>query len=384
MENKETDITFFSADAITVSPQIKWATSGELLWELSIGAKVPLTVLDLKKAVKGSWEELSIYRMQLYLQNRRLEDEEIITMKKDECAPSLQCILVPLRAPTVQEGMDLHNAICRHDIGEIVSCLQRGLDPSALIKVAGGYSHNVLASSLTTDIFTPAHKDHKEEMQLTKMMIEAKANVNKSDSEGSTPLIFAIQSNLLRGVETLLQARADPHLRHLKKGASPLYYAASAASANKSHELTPERAMDGEATGAAGSSTQTTEVVVTQLRGAVAVRDYSLATTLGELVRNARISATNTTVVERIEVQLGPSDHLLTTEEQNLLGSAIMQIYEERLMAKGDHLTTQEVREQSESVREGVYNFMNSFTAKELVEMSQYAQLQDEEPAPMS
>eukprot|EP00435_Cladocopium_sp_Y103_P013470 s3615_g3.t1 len=143
--------------------------------------------------------------------------------------------------------------------------------------------------------------------------------------------------------------------------------------------------MDAGTTGATESSAQTTEVVVTQLQGAVAIRDYSLATTLGELVRNARSSATNTTVVERIEVQLGPPrDQLLTTEEQNLLGGAIMQIYEERLMAKGENLTPQEVREQSASVREGVYNFMNSFTSKELVELSRFAQFQDEEPAPMS
>eukprot|EP00435_Cladocopium_sp_Y103_P060777 s1436_g22.t1 len=143
--------------------------------------------------------------------------------------------------------------------------------------------------------------------------------------------------------------------------------------------------METAAAGANCGNVQTTEVVVTQLQAAVPIKDYSLATTLGELVSKARSSAANTAVIERIEVQLGPpEDPLLTIEEQNLLGGAIMQIYEERLMAKGENLTTQEVRDQSANVREGVYNFMNSFTIQELVEKSRFAHLLEEEPAPMS
>eukprot|EP00435_Cladocopium_sp_Y103_P004746 s5569_g1.t1 len=135
---------------------------------------------------------------------------------------------------------------------------------------------------------------------------------------------------------------------------------------------------------ATDSNAQSTEVVVTQRQAVLPVKEYSLTTTLGELVSQARSSATNTTVIERIEVQLGPpEDPLLTLEEQNLLGGVIMQIYEERLMEKGENLTVQEIRDQSANVREGVYNFVNSFTIQELIEKSRFAHLLDEEPAPM-
>eukprot|EP00435_Cladocopium_sp_Y103_P048080 s723_g14.t1 len=92
-------------------------------------------------------------------------------------------------------------------------------------------------------------------------------------------------------------------------------------------------------------------VVITQRQMVVPVKGYRLTTTLGELVSQTRSTSTNSTVIERIELQLGPpEDLLLTVEEQNLLGSAIMQIYEERLMAKGEDLPVQEVRDQSAKV----------------------------------
>eukprot|EP00435_Cladocopium_sp_Y103_P005174 s1755_g1.t1 len=142
--------------------------------------------------------------------------------------------------------------------------------------------------------------------------------------------------------------------------------------------------METTTAGSTGGDAQSTEVVVTQRQAVLPVKDYSLTTTLGELVSQARSSATNTTVIERIEVQLGPpEDPLVTLEEQNLLGGVIMQIYEERLMEK-ESLTVQEIRDQSANVREGVYNFVNSFTIQELIEKSRFAHLLDEEPAPMS
>eukprot|EP00435_Cladocopium_sp_Y103_P075274 s23_g55.t1 len=126
--------------------------------------------------------------------------------------------------------------------------------------------------------------------------------------------------------------------------------------------------MDMAAVGATGSTVQTTKVVITQLQLAAPAQSYSLATTLGELVNRAGSSAAGAAVIEKIEV----------------LGGAIMQIYEERLMAKGENLAVQEVHDQSVKVRDGIFQFLNSFTAKELVEMSQFAHFQEEEPAPMS
>eukprot|EP00435_Cladocopium_sp_Y103_P075163 s19_g54.t1 len=143
--------------------------------------------------------------------------------------------------------------------------------------------------------------------------------------------------------------------------------------------------MDRTAAGAFGSTAQTAKVVITQPQPAATTHSYSLATTLGELVNRARSSAAGTAVIEKIEVQLSPpKDPLLTTDEQNLLGGVIMQIYEERLVASGENLAVQEVHDQSVKVREGILQFLNSFTAKELVEMSQFAHFQEEEPAPMS
>eukprot|EP00435_Cladocopium_sp_Y103_P063042 s153_g24.t1 len=116
--------------------------------------------------------------------------------------------------------------------------------------------------------------------------------------------------------------------------------------------------------------------------GTVAIGDYSLATTLGELMPGARASGTDTSTVERIEVQLGPPrDHLLTTQEQNHIGGAIMQIYEGRLMAKVGQLTPKEAREESEYAMNGIFNFMHSFNAADLLAMSSYAQLHCDEPA---
>eukprot|EP00435_Cladocopium_sp_Y103_P068935 s1267_g32.t1 len=60
--------------------------------------------------------------------------------------------------------------------------------------------------------------------------------------------------------------------------------------------------MEVAAAGATGGNVQTTEVVVTQLQAAIPIKDYGLATTLGEIVSKARSSATDTTVIERIEV----------------------------------------------------------------------------------
>eukprot|EP00435_Cladocopium_sp_Y103_P064923 s658_g26.t1 len=132
-------------------------------------------------------------------------------------------------------------------------------------------------------------------------------------------------------------------------------------------------------------STQTAEVVFTQLQGTVAIGDYSLATTVGELMHGARASGTDTSMVERIEVQLGPPrDHLLTTEEQNLIGGAIMLIYEKRLMAKVGQFTPKEAHDESENVRNGIFNFMHSFSSADLAAMSLYAQRHSDEPAPMS
>eukprot|EP00435_Cladocopium_sp_Y103_P026629 s4538_g6.t1 len=220
----------------------------------------------------------------------QMQDEERIMVGGEEIPTHLLCVLVPLRTPTRHESFELHRAICKRDICKVVLLLQQGLDPSAPIQVAGGHVHNILTPALTVDSFTRVHKDHVDNMELTKLIIEAKADVNQPDTEGSTPLIFAIRSNFLQGVK----------------------------------------------------------VAITQLQPAAPTQSYRLDTTLGELVNRASNSAAGAAVIEKIEVQLSPpKDPLLTTEEQNLLGGAIMQIYEERLMAKGENLAVQEVRDQS-------------------------------------
>eukprot|EP00435_Cladocopium_sp_Y103_P061833 s1436_g23.t1 len=227
MNDQETEDLLYASESIVVSPQIKWATTGEILIVLPPDSEKLNTILDMKKAVKDSWEDLSIFRIQLYVGNRQMQNEEKIMVRGGESLAHLQCVLAPLRTPTRQESIDLHHAICRRDILEVVAYLQQGLDPSTPIRGAGGHAHNILTSALTVDSFARVHKDHKESMELTKLIIEAKANVDQPDAEGSTPLIFAIRSNFLQGVELLLQMRANPHLRHSTQNASPLYYAAN-------------------------------------------------------------------------------------------------------------------------------------------------------------
>eukprot|EP00435_Cladocopium_sp_Y103_P028677 s3181_g7.t1 len=390
-----------TSDATVISPQIKWATTGEAIIVFLPDMEKVNTILDLKKAVRNVRTDLSIFRIQLYMDKRRMQDEETVTVGGEECLTHLQCVLVPVRTPTRQESFYLHQAICKRDIRGVIAHLQQGLDPSALIQAAGGHAHNILTYALTVDCFTSVQEEHQESMKLTKVIIEAKADLNQPDAEGSTPLIFAIRSNFLQGVELLLQMSADPHQKHVEQNASPLYYAANMVSEECVCSLLKHRAdpsdlccfckrdcgtaMDAAAAGASGSNAPPTEIVTTQLQQATSIRGLSLATSLGELTRMIGHRAASTATIDRIELHLGPAiDQLLTIDEQNILGGAIMQIYEERLMYKGEDLTLQEVREQSARVREGVYDFMNSFTPNDLVEKSRFAHLQDDEPSPMS
>eukprot|EP00435_Cladocopium_sp_Y103_P039240 s1136_g10.t1 len=137
-----------------------------------------------------------------------MQNEEIIVVGGDEVPTHLLCVLVPLRTPTWHESGELHCVVCKR-------------------QAVGEHLHNILTSALAVDSFTREHKDQGDNMDLTKLLIEAKADANQPDAEGSTPLIFAIRSNFLQGVQVLLQMRADPHLRHSTQNASPLYYAAN-------------------------------------------------------------------------------------------------------------------------------------------------------------
>eukprot|EP00435_Cladocopium_sp_Y103_P040552 s2670_g11.t1 len=159
-----------------------------------------------------------------------MQDEERIVVGGDEIPTHLLCVLVSLRTPTRDESFELHRAICERDICQVALLLRQGLDPRAPIQVAGEYVHNILTPALTVDSFARVQKDLGGNMELTKLIIEAKADVNQPDTEGSTPLIFAIRSNFLQGVKVLLQMRADPQLGHFMQNASPLYYAANTVS----------------------------------------------------------------------------------------------------------------------------------------------------------
>eukprot|EP00435_Cladocopium_sp_Y103_P065510 s374_g27.t1 len=227
LDHEEAEDASRTPDTAVVSPQLRWATTGEVITVFLSDMEKVNTILDLKKAVRNIRTDVSIFRIQLYMNNRRMKDEEEVMIGGKDCPTYLQCVLVPVRTPTRQESFYLHQAICKRDIREVVAYLQQGLDPSALIQVAGGHAHHILTYALTVDCFTSVHNDHQEAMKLTKVIIEAKADINQADAEGSTPLIFAIRSNFLQGVALLLQMRADPHLKHVTQNASPLYYAAN-------------------------------------------------------------------------------------------------------------------------------------------------------------
>src|SRR5690554_6275347 len=70
---------------------------------------------------------------------------------------------------------------------------------------------------------------NSEEINISKIteLIEKGANVNTHNSEGKSPLVFAICNNNLEAVKTLVKLGANTNSKDFLDGKTPLMYAAS-------------------------------------------------------------------------------------------------------------------------------------------------------------
>eukprot|EP00435_Cladocopium_sp_Y103_P008128 s1010_g2.t1 len=101
--------------------------------------------------------------------------------------------------------------------------LLQGVCPSFMVeKYQGGSRKNLVTFALERDV---EHFGRFTRPRLTEMLIEAEANINQIDSSLRTPLINAIMLGYAPGVALLLETRADPMKRELRRNETALHVA---------------------------------------------------------------------------------------------------------------------------------------------------------------
>ncbi|CAE7383708.1 ANKRD50 [Symbiodinium natans] len=163
-------------------------------------------VQALKRHLQGLCG-LPRFRQRVLHQGTELKDDA-----KLESFTEVQLVALNCFSPSEQETLDFANAIRLSQVSEVERYLQLPLDPDHQTR-PGEQTPLSLAAGLWGNV------------EVTSLLLEARANVNIPDEDGATALIWACEDGFLDTARLLLEARADVRATDVD-GCQPLGQAA--------------------------------------------------------------------------------------------------------------------------------------------------------------
>eukprot|EP00435_Cladocopium_sp_Y103_P031676 s455_g8.t1 len=202
------------------------ATTHALLDTIPMEECAGLSIAELKTLLSERHPTMCSIRTQLLYQYTVLQDEVRIIDYPEMWEEGILCVEAPARAPTRTEGLMLHHALADKDKDQVLQMLREGLHPGFLVSSDDGATHNLLQAALVGD-FTANSQDelNDPDPQLTRILINARAEVNLIDDSGITPLILATTMEYPAGIRVLLSHLADPNRTDQLYEEAPLHYA---------------------------------------------------------------------------------------------------------------------------------------------------------------
>eukprot|EP00435_Cladocopium_sp_Y103_P059816 s1436_g21.t1 len=202
------------------------ATTHNLLDTIPVEEGGDLSIAELKMKLSERHPTMCSTRTQLLHRYNVLQDEERISDYPEIMEEGVLCVESPARAPTRTEGLMLHHALADRDKELVLQMLREGIHPGPLISSDDGNTHNLLQAALVGDFtYEGQAATDNPYPQLTKILIEARAEVNLIDDSGITPLILATTMEYPAGIHMLLSHRADPNRTDQLYEEAPLHYA---------------------------------------------------------------------------------------------------------------------------------------------------------------
>eukprot|EP00435_Cladocopium_sp_Y103_P001265 s3280_g1.t1 len=202
------------------------ATTHTLLDTIPMEECADLSIAELKMMLSVRHPTMCSIRTQLLYQYTILRDEVQISEHVEMFEEGILCVEAPARAPTRTEGLMLHHALADQDKDQVLQMLREGIHPGFLVSSDDGTTHNLLQAALVGD-FTYDSQDETNDPdpQLTRILINARAEVNLIDDSGITPLILATTMEYPAGIRILLSHLADPNRTDQLYEETPLHYA---------------------------------------------------------------------------------------------------------------------------------------------------------------
>eukprot|EP00435_Cladocopium_sp_Y103_P044861 s740_g12.t1 len=206
--------------------KIYLATTHNLLDTIPLEGEGNLSFAEVKIKLAERHPTRCSTRTQLLYKYSVLQDDEHISEYPEILEEGVLCVESPARAPTRTEGLMLHHALADRDKELVLQMLREGIHPGPLISSDDGSTHNLLQAALVGD-FTHEGQAAIDDPcpQLTRILIEARAEVDLIDDSGITPLILATTMEYPAGIQMLLSNRANPNLTDQLYEESPLHYA---------------------------------------------------------------------------------------------------------------------------------------------------------------